>query len=133
MSVSASATHERGADALLYLDVVLVLIVAVPALAAGAPVLGYIVGATAWIVARLASVVVDKRIAMVPDLRRMLALGVAYKMLRVWMLAIAIIVAGVAGARADGLTAALVIFGGFSVHFAASAISHVSQKRSTSA
>ena len=131
MSVSASATFERGPSALLYLDVALVLILAAPVLAAGAPVLGYTIGGAAWILARLASIVVDRRLAAVTDLRRMLGLGVAYKMLRVWMLAIAIIVAGVAGARADGLTAALVIFGGFSVHFASSAIAHVTQKRST--
>ncbi|HEV7806150.1 MAG TPA: hypothetical protein VGO80_10040 [Solirubrobacteraceae bacterium] len=131
MSVSASATFERGPAALLYLDVALVLILAAPVLAAGAPVLGYAVGGAAWILARLASIVIDRRIAQVPDLRRMIGLGVAYKMLRVWVLAIAIIVAGVAGARADGLTAALVIFGGFSVYFATSAISHVTQRRSS--
>jgi hypothetical protein len=131
LSVSATATFQRGPSALLYLDVALVLILAVPVLAAGAPVLGYAVGGAAWILARLASLVVDRRIAEIADMRRMLGLGVAYKMLRVWMLAIAIIVAGVAGAREDGLTAALVIFGGFSVHFASSAIAHVTQKRST--
>jgi hypothetical protein len=131
LSVSASATFERGPSALLYLDVALVVILAAPVLAAGAPALGYTIGGTAWILARLASIVVDRRLQQVTDLRRMLGLGVAYKMLRVWALAIAIIVAGVAGTRADGLTAALVVFGGFSVHFATSAIAHVSQKRST--
>ncbi len=128
MSVSATASFERR-SVLPYLDIVLVLIVAAPALTAGAPALGYAIGGAAWIVARLVSVAVDRRIANVGDLRRMLGLSVAYKMLRVWMLAIAIIVAGVAGARADGLTAALVIFGGFSVYFASSAIAHVAEKR----
>lgn len=129
--MSASATFERGPGALLYIDVALVLILAAPVLSAGAPVLGYTVGGAAWILARLVSIVVDRRIAQVPDLRRMLGIGVAYKMLRVWFLAIAIIVAGVVGARTDGLTAALVVFGGFSVHFAASAFAHVAQKRRT--
>ena len=127
--MSAVATVERRPAVLPYVDIVLVLIVAVPALAAGAPALGYAVGAAAWILARLTSIVVERRIANVGDVRHMLALGVAYKMARVWVLAIAIIVAGVAGARADGLTAALVIFGGFSVHFASSAIAHIAQKR----
>ena len=37
---------------------------------------------------------------------------------RIWLLAGAIILAGVAGGRADGLTAALVIFAAYSVAFA---------------
>jgi hypothetical protein len=37
---------------------------------------------------------------------------------RIWLLAGAIVVAGVVGGRRDGLTAALVIFGAYSVAFA---------------
>jgi hypothetical protein len=124
------ATVERRSVSLLpYLDVVLVLIVAIPALALGAPALGYAVGGAAWILLRLASVALDRRLEDVHDLRRRLGLAVAYKMLRVWLLACAIIVVGVAGARADGLTAALVIFGAFSIAFAGSAIAHMTRKR----
>jgi len=36
---------------------------------------------------------------------------------RIWLLAGGIVVAGVAGQRADGLTAALVIFGAYSIAF----------------
>jgi hypothetical protein len=117
--------------ALHYLDVVLVLVVAAPALALGAPVLGYTVGAAAWIVLRFAQVSLDKHLLTVHDLRRRLGLGVAYSMLRVWLLAIAIIVAGVAASRHDGLTAALVIFGAFSVNFLRNAFEHVTQTRTT--
>jgi hypothetical protein len=49
----------------------------------------------------------------------------------VWLLATAIIVVGVAGSRPDGLTAALVIFGAFSIYFVRSAVSHISQGRRT--
>ncbi|HUR85168.1 MAG TPA: hypothetical protein VMY78_07475 [Solirubrobacteraceae bacterium] len=118
--------------ALTYLDVVLVLLVAFPALAMGAPVLGYTVGAAAWILQRLASVAVDRRLAQVTELRRRLGLGVASSLLRVWLLAVTIIVVGIAGARADGLTAALVIFAAFSVYFAGSAIEHAKRKREAS-
>jgi hypothetical protein len=132
LSVSASATFERETVALLYLDIVLVLIVAAPAIASGAPAVGYSIGGAAWILMRGLSVLAERRIAAMPgDVRRRLALGVAFSMLRVWVLAIAIIVAGVAAARADGLTAALVIFGAFSVRFACSAFAHVTEKRST--
>lgn len=125
-------SFERGSVALTYLDIVLVLIVAGPALASGAPVLGFTVGGATWIVTRLASTVAERRIADVGDVRRRLGMGVAFSMARVWVLALAIIVAGVAASRADGLTAALIIFGAFSVRFACSAIMHVTQKRSSS-
>jgi hypothetical protein len=118
--------------ALTYLDIVLVLVVAVPALALGAPELGYAVGAGAWILQRIASVQVDRRLEQVTELRRRLGLGVASSMLRVWLLAVAIMVVGIAGARADGLTAALVIFGAFSLQFAQSAIAHVTERRASS-
>ncbi len=119
--------------ALTYLDIVLVAVVAVPALALGAPALGYTVGATAWILQRLASVVVDRKLENVTDLRRRLGLGVTSSMLRVWLLAVTIIVVGVAATRADGLTAALVIFGAFSFYFVRSAIAHMTESRSSNA
>lgn len=114
-----------------YLDIVLVVVVAVPALALGAPALGYVVGGAAWLLVRAISVFADRRLEDVDDIRRRLGLAVGYKMLRVWALAAAIITAGVAGSRADGLTAALVIFGAFSTFFACSAIAHVTRKRAT--
>ncbi len=119
--------------ALTYLDIVLVVVVAVPALALGAPTLGYAVGAAAWIVQRLASVELDRRLAVVPDMRRRLGLGVASAMARVWVLAATIMIVGVTATRADGLTAALVIFGAFSLNFARSAIAHMTQSRGTTA
>ena len=112
-----------------YLDVVLVLIGAAVALALGAPTLGIAVGAVAWVVVRGASLVADRRIADVDDPRRQLGLGVALRMLRVWVLACAIIAVGVASDRADALAAALLIFGAFSVYFVVSAVAHRQRKR----
>jgi hypothetical protein len=114
---------------LLYIDVILVLVIAVPALVLGAPVLGYAVGAGAWIAQRYGAAAADKRITEIADLRRRLGFGVASSMGRVWLLAVAIIVVGVAGSRADGLTAALVIFGAFSVYFVRTAIGHMTRDR----
>jgi hypothetical protein len=130
LSVSAAVAVERRSVSLLpFLDIVLVLVLAVPVLAAGAPVLGYTVGGAAWIVVRLVSLVIDRRLEDVADVHRRLALGVAFGMLRVTLLAAAIITVGLAGARADGLTAALVIFGAFSMFFAGLAISRISSAR----
>ncbi|MEY2517493.1 MAG: hypothetical protein QOJ89_4851 [bacterium] len=114
-----------------YLDIVLVLVAAVCAIALGAPSLGVTVGAVAWIAVRCASLVADRRIADVDDPRRQLGLGVALRMLRVWVLACAIIALGLASDRADALAAALVLFGAFSVYFAVSAVTHRQRKRTS--
>lgn len=119
--------------ALTYLDIVLVVVVAVPALALGAPALGYAVGAAAWIVQRVASVELDRKLADIRDMRRRLGLGVASAMARVWVLAATIMIVGLTATRADGLTAALVIFGAFSLNFARSAIAHMMERKGTSA
>jgi len=111
-----------------YLDIVVVVVLAIPALALGAPALGYLVGAVAWIVARLVSVLVERRLEGVADLRRRLAYGVGYKLGRVWVLALAIIALGVTSSREDALTCALVVFLAFSVYLACSAFTHVTQK-----
>jgi len=133
-TVSAPSEREHGSVALLYLDMVLVALAVPIALAAGAPTVGVTAGAAAWIVLRLAQIAMDKQLVNVYDLRRRLGLGVAFSMLRVWLLASVIIACGVAVSRADGLTAALVIFGAFSVNFLRNAVSHISraQARSTS-
>lgn len=130
MSVSASASFERGSVSLTsYLDVVLVLVGAACALALGAPPVGVVVGAVAWILVRGASLVADRRIAGVDDPRHQLGLGVALRMLRVWVLACAIIAVGLTSSRANALAAALVIFGAFSFHFVVSAVAHRQRKR----
>ena len=118
--------------ALEYLDIVLVVIVAVVLLATNVPTVGLLVGAAAWIVMRVAQIAADKQIVNIHDLRRRLGMGVAFSLLRVWLLATAIIVCGIAVSRADGLTAALVIFGAFSVNFIRNAVSQVSKAQSRS-
>jgi len=129
MLIGAPATFGRVPVALLYFDVVVVLLAAIPALALGAPALGYTVGAAAWIVGRIASTEVERRISAVDDINRRLGFGVASSMLRVWLLAAAIMIVGLASSRADGLTAALVIFGAFSMYFIRSAVMHRAQRR----
>lgn len=131
MLISAPPHVAGRSVAMHYLDVVLVVLAAVPALVLGAPALGYAVGAAAWILQRAASGEVDRRLADERDLHRRLKLGVASSMLRVWLLAATILIVGLASTRADGLTAALVIFGAFSVYFVHSAIVHRQSRRAT--
>ena len=131
--MSAPSEREHGSVALLYLDIVAAALAVPIALAAGAPTVGITAGAVAWIVLRFAQIEMDKQLVNVHDLRRRLGLGVAFSLGRVWLLATVIIVCGLAGSRPDGLAAALLIFGAFSVNFLRNAVSHVikAQTRST--
>jgi len=98
------------------LDVVLVLVLAAPAIALFAPGFGYAVGAGAWVAQRLLQHADRRLIGRIREPRFGVNLVEAF--VRIWLLAGAIVLAGVAGGRPDGLTAALVIFGAYSIAFA---------------
>jgi hypothetical protein len=119
--MSAGAQSVRAARPLSvarYLDVVFVIVAAPAALVLGAPVLGYVVGAGAWIVQRVLAQLDRRWIGRADEPRVVLALNLLEAFGRIWLLAGAIVAAGVAGGRADGLTAALVILGAYTVAFA---------------
>jgi hypothetical protein len=111
-----AASEELFMVVLRYMDVVLVALAAIPALALGAPVLGYAGGGGAWIVQRIIAAQ-DSRWIKANEPRKQLAFNLLEAFGRIWLLAGAIVAAGLAGGRADGLTAALVIFGAYSVAF----------------
>jgi hypothetical protein len=125
----------RGRRALVllgYLDVVLVLLAGAPALALGAPVLGYAIGAGAWVLQRIVAHADKRWIRNAAEPRTQLGLILFEAFGRIWLLAGAIVVAGVAGGRADGLTAALTIFGAYSVAFAIRILSGPPERKATS-
>jgi len=103
---------------LRYLDVVLLVIAAAPLIVAGVPALGYAIGAGAWILQRALAEVDRRWVRNATQPRTQLGLNLFEAFGRIWLLAIAIVVAGVAGGRADGLTAAVTIFASYSVAFA---------------
>jgi hypothetical protein len=107
----------RWIEILRYFDVVAVAIATVPALAFGVPVLGYLVGAISWLAQR-ALAQVDRRWIKAVAPRAQFGLNLFEAFGRIWLLAGAIVAAGVIGGRADGLTAALTIFGAYSIAFA---------------
>lgn len=131
MSIGASATVTRASAVWYYADVILILVIAVPALALGAPPLGYLVAAGAWALSRVGATAAEKAIAGMTEFRRQIGYGVASSMVRVWMLAGTIVLCAVIGERSDGLTAALVIFGAFSIYFVRSAIGQLTRRSST--
>jgi hypothetical protein len=109
--------EKRAMTVLRYLDVVLVVIATPVALALAAPTVGVVVGAVAWLAQRLLARAGQRWIAgRGADARFGLNLVDGFG--RIWLLAGAIVLAAVIGGRRDGLAAALLIFGAYSVAFA---------------
>jgi len=109
------------------LDVVLVVLATPIALALGAPALGVLIGAGAWLLQRVLAQLDRRWIRNATEPRTQLGLNLFEAFGRIWLLAAAIIIAGVAGGRADGLACALLIFGAYSVAFAVRVIAGRSQ------
>jgi hypothetical protein len=103
---------------LRYLDVVLLAIATPIALALGAPALGFAIGAGAWVAQRILAEADRRWIRNTKTPRTQLGLNLFEAFGRIWLLAGAIVLSGIIGGRADGLTAALVIFAAYSVAFA---------------
>jgi len=126
---SPAGAERRSIVLVRYLDVALVLLAAIPALALGAPALGYAIGAGAWVAQRIIAHADRRWISNSAEPRTQLGLNLFEAFGRIWLLAAAIVVAGVVGGRADGLTAALVIFAAYSVAFAVKVITGPPQRR----
>ncbi len=130
MGVGAyAASTKRPIELLRYLDVALVVIAMAPALALGVPVLGYVAAACGWILQRGIAETDRRWIRKVSEPRKQLGLSLFEGFARIWLLAGVIIIAGVVGGRADGLTAALVTFGAYSVAFVIKVLMGPPQRR----
>ena len=103
--------------AIRYIDLVVVVVAALPALALGAPALGYLVGGGFWVLQRLIQVNDWRLTSRLPETRQ-LAARLFAPFGRIFLMAGGIVISAVAGGRRDGLTAALVIFGAYSIAFA---------------
>ncbi len=124
MAVAAGTKlSERSLLALRYLDVVLVVLAIVPALALGAPALGIAFGAGGWILQRVVGEVDRRWTGKASTPLKQLGVNLFEGFARIWLLAGMIVIAAVVGGRRDGLTASLVIFGAYSVAFAVKVIS----------
>ena len=125
---AGAAREKRSTVILRYLDVVVVAVATPVALALGAPPLGYLIGAVAWVLQRILAHADRRWISRTRAPRTQLGLNLAEAFGRIWLLAGAIILAGVVGGRPDGLTAALTIFGAYSVAFAVRVLSGPPQR-----
>jgi hypothetical protein len=100
-----------------YLDVWLVLASAPFVVVAGLPTLGYVLGAAAWILTRAGNVYALTRAQRVSDPKSRAGLQVAAMMGRLWLVALAVVLARFAGDKDDGITAAVLVLAAFTVYF----------------
>jgi hypothetical protein len=99
-----------------WIDVVLVVAAAPFVLLTGLPALGYVVGAVAWVVTRLLAHLVERRAQASKDPKTVAGLTLFTGLGRAWLLGLTILVVGLAGAREDGLTAAILIAVAFTTY-----------------
>jgi hypothetical protein len=117
MSHHALRTSDPVAP-LRFLDVGLILLAAPFVAVSGLPVLGYAVGAGAWILQRVAGELIERRAKASPDPRTAVGLSVASIIARAWVVGLAIVTVGLAGTRDDGAMAAATVLAAFTIYFA---------------
>jgi hypothetical protein len=105
-----------SASILQYLDILLVVLAVPVVLVLGAPALGYLIAAGAWMLQRVLQQL-DRRWSAGRGADARFGLNLVDGFGRIWLLAGAIVLAAVIGGRSDGLTAALVIFCVYSIAF----------------
>lgn len=116
-------TSERPLPLLLrYFDVVVIVVAAPIMIAIGVSAAGYAVGAGAWIVLRAAGEVLEHNKALHADPRTEVSVRLGYMLGRLFLLAIAVILARTQGGRDAGLAALAVIVVAFTIQLAISAI-----------
>jgi hypothetical protein len=107
---------------LRYFDVALLVVAAPIMLLIGVPAAGYLVGAGAWIVLRAVGIVVDRVAGAVPKAPHQVGLRLGYMLGRLFLLALAVILARQGSGRDAGLTALAVVVFAFTVQLAISAV-----------
>jgi hypothetical protein len=110
-----------------YADVAILVLAAPFIVLMGAPVLGYVVGASAWIVTRILGALVERH-ARSRDVKTQIAMNFGVLMGRVWIVGIAILVVGKTADRADGLMAALVALVAFTIYLGTSLVLRPSER-----
>jgi hypothetical protein len=121
MSLTAPAIPEQPVLLLRYLDVALVVVAAPIMLLIGVSPSGYLIGAGAWIALRAIGVPVE-RAANSAEPSQAIGIRLGYMLGRLFLLALAVILARKADGRDAGLTALVVIVVAFTIQLALSAV-----------
>jgi hypothetical protein len=114
---------------LRYLDVCLVLATAPFVLIAGLPMFGYLVGACVWLLTRAGMVWMQEQALRADDPKLKAGLQVGGMMGRLWLVALAVILARYAGGKDDGIMAAALVLAAFTVYFVMSFVTRGSPPR----
>lgn len=113
---------EQPGFLLAYLDSVIVVLAAPIMVVIGVSGLGYGIGAGAWLVLRAAGVALERASVLHRDARADVGARLGYMLGRLFLLALAVILARTEGGRAAGLTALVVVVFAFTMQLALSAI-----------
>ena len=116
--VSAQTLPATDLRALSLLDVFLVIVTAPVAVLLGAPALGTLVGAVAWVLQRFATLALERRAKKLDSVRAALGLNLGGAFARAWLVGLAILAVGLAGSREDGLAAAILVLVAFTIYLA---------------
>jgi hypothetical protein len=122
LAIEAAVAGQRGVAGFQmltfrYLDVAVAVIAAIAGIALGAPALGCALGGGAWVFQRVVQAADRTWARRMRDPRSALGISLFERFGRIWLLAGAIVVAGLVGGRKDGLAAALIIFCAYTVRF----------------
>ena len=116
---------------LRYLDVVLVVLAAPFVVLMDLSVLGYCVGAAAWIANRAAGVLVERHARGRADVRAAVGINLGALIVRSWLVGLTILAVGLAGEREDGLTAAVLLLAAFTLYFVTSLLLRPLERNTT--
>ena|ERR1700761_2682241 len=118
-ATKADGSRSRSTQSVVLrnLDVVLLGVALIPALALRVPELGYVFGAGGWVLQRVVAVYDRRWTGKMADPLKQLTANLFEAFGRIWLLAGVIVAAAVLGGRTDGRTASVVILGAYSVAF----------------
>jgi hypothetical protein len=114
-----------------WLDVILVVLAAPFVVLMDLPVLGYAVGAAAWIANRVIGVLVERVAGRQSDVRRAVGLNLGALIARSWLVGLTILAVGLAGEREDGLMAAILMLAAFTLYFVTSLLLRTPEGKTT--
>jgi len=116
--------------ALRLIDIFLVAVTAPVLALLGAPALGILAGAGAWIAQRLGELGLARYAASKADVKTTIGLNLAGVFARAWLVALTILAVGLAGEREDGLAAAVLTLVAFTVYFVTSLMTRSLERNS---
>lgn len=122
-------TSEPQVNPIGYLDVALVVLATPIMLLIGVPALGYLLGTGVWLGLRAVGVGVERAAGAAAQARTQISIRMGYMLGRLFLLALAVIIARRSGGADDGLAALVVVVVAFTIQLATSALNRPRSSR----